>query len=268
MKYLLLSLLQGITEFIPVSSSGHLVFFQNVFGITEPMLSFDILLHVATALAVIIFLRQEIKAILRSLLRVFFPFNVERVRRGFKEDPEVRLAFFILISMVPAAFVGIVLKDLLEGLFKTPVLVSIGFFVTGTVLYLTRFFLHPKSVRKLGLFHALLIGIAQAAAIVPGISRSGSTIAAGMFSGIERNAAARYSFLLAVPTILGAAILDMPEAAMPQVSPVILTGSLIIAFISGYAALTILARMISSARFHYFSYYCWIMGIVSLIFAR
>ncbi|MFH2138066.1 MAG: undecaprenyl-diphosphate phosphatase [Candidatus Omnitrophota bacterium] len=269
MRYFFLALFQGITEFIPVSSSGHLVLLQKMFGFQAPMIAFDVILHLATTLSVIIFLRKELGLIIKEFSQVVgLLISGEKWLQIGKELPYARVFVLLMAALLPAIFIGVALDKVIEKMFVSLTAVGISLFVTGTVLFFTKFVNTERQIKNITLKDALFIGLAQAAAIIPGLSRSGMTIAAGMFRGIDKNAAARFSFMLSVPTILAAAVYKLRnglgELSIPLMQVIV---SFIIAFISGYAALVVLSRMIAKAKFHYFSYYCWLIGIASIVIA-
>lgn len=261
MKFIFLALLQGITEFLPVSSSGHLVFYKKAFGLNEPLLIFDIILHIATALSVIVFLRKDLKLI---FLESFFAIN--RLCRGDKfsdvweKQNNFRTAVLVLAAFVPTVLVGLLLNQFADKLFDSLKVISITFFITGLILFSTKI-LKPIQKNRVNILDAFLIGIVQAIAIIPGISRSGTTISCGIFRGIEKNISARFSFILAVPTVLAAGIYKLKDGfGQLNISTVTLLVSFAVAFLSGYVSLVILSKMIARAKFHYFAYYCWLMG--------
>jgi len=265
LEYLYLALFQGLTEFLPVSSSGHLVFYQKIFGFQEPLLCFDIILHLATALSVIVFLKNDLKKILSetfsALKQIIDGKNFLTV---WQEHAMFRLGGFVCIAILPAIFVGLLFSDIIEGMFGSLRLVGLTFLITGTILFLTQF-ARQGNRDDFNMKDALLIGLAQAIAIVPGISRSGSTIACGMFRGLDKNLAARFSFILAVPTILAAGIYKLMHGIGEiNISILVLCSSFFIAFLSGYVSLVFLSKMIAKAKFHYFAYYCWLMGGISI----
>ncbi|MCP4650652.1 MAG: undecaprenyl-diphosphate phosphatase [PVC group bacterium] len=268
MEYFLLALFQGVTEFVPVSSSGHLVFFQRIFGFEEPMLAFDIILHLATTLAVIVFLYKDLCVMLKEVfLALKSCIKGKALREVWREFTYLRICVFMAAALIPAIIIGVALKDIIENLFGSMRFVGIAFIITGCVLFITkRLSSNNREMKNMNIKDALIIGIAQAAAIMPGISRSGMTIASGIFRGLDKNVAARFSFMLSIPTILAASVYQLKDGLGELgVSMPVMTGSFLIAFISGYIALVVLSKMISKAKFHYFSYYCWTMGIITII---
>ncbi len=255
MQAAILGLVQGLTEFLPVSSSGHLVLGTHLLGATaEENLLFDVLVHFGTLLAVLVVFREKIAAIIAALLG-----------RGPARDR--KLAGLIILGSVPAAFVGLLLDDLVEQLFGSVLAVAIALLVTGVILRMARE--RPGARHEVGLPAAIAIGIGQAFAITPGISRSGTTIALALRLGIAQAEAAEFSFLLAVPAIGGAFILKLSDAlsagSVDAWGPYIL-GTLLSA-LSGWAALRWLLSLLRGGRFHLFSWYCWALGGGALLWA-
>lgn len=272
----ILGIVQGLSEFLPISSSGHLVISQHLFGLQHADLAFDVSVHVGTLGAVVIFFRRDIAAILAALLRyrpAWRPATLRALLAPGSQDAEVRLAVLITLGSIPTALVGLALKRYEETLFASPLIAGVMLLVTGCVLYLTRrpqisARAHPEATRPLSaisLSDSLLIGFIQGLAVMPGISRSGTTIAAGLFAGIEPQAAARFSFLLSIPAVAGAALLVLIEAiAQGQIdAAACLTGGLT-ALIVGYAALAILVYLINKGKLHAFAPYCWVAGIAAI----
>jgi undecaprenyl-diphosphatase len=276
LEALVLGLVQGLTEFLPISSSGHLVIGQHMFGLQHADLAFDVSVHVGTLGAVVIFFRRDIAAILTALRRyrpAWQPTTLGALLAPGSPDAEVRLAVLIILGSIPTALMGLVLKRYEETLFASPLIAGVMLLVTGCVLYLTRrpqisARAHPETMRPLSairLRDGLLVGIVQGLAVMPGISRSGTTIAAGLFAGIEPQAAARFSFLLSIPAVAGAALLVFIQALArgPIDTAACLTGGLT-ALIVGYAALVILVYLIDKGKLYVFAPYCWVAGIAAI----
>jgi len=262
-KSIILGIVQGLTEFLPISSSGHLVLVENYIGFKSPGILFEVLLHFATLVAIVIVFAKRIGKIIKSIF-------TSRIRIKGKnwivKDENLALFFYLLWASIPAAIVGIFLKSGIEKLFSNPLVVSIMFLVTGCLLFSTRFIKIKKKHKHNG-FSATLIGIAQAFAIIPGISRSGATISAGLWTGISREASAEFSFILVIPAILGAMVLEIKELTLSIEHGLIniyLVGALA-AFITGLCSLLFLLRIVKKGRLHYFSYYCWLVGIATLV---
>ncbi len=266
---IILGIVQGLTEFLPVSSSGHLVLGQTLFGMTESQLIFDISVHVGTLLAVLVVYFKDILDILVSLTRFVVAVTTRQpVSEQIKKDPHLRLAGMIFIGSVPTAIIGLLLKKMEHILFTSTLLVGLMLIVTGTILWLSRKY-YTADIKKekiYGLKEASIMGVVQGCAVIPGISRSGSTIAAGMFMGMDRSTAAKFSFLLSIPAIVGAELLGVKEMIETgghlDAATMIAT---LASFITGFFALKILIRLVHSGRFHLFAPYCWLIGSLVLI---
>lgn len=264
----ILGLVQGVTEFLPISSSGHLVFLQELFSIQGDVLTFNILIHVATLMAILVFFGK-------SLLKV-----------SFKEW------ILVAIGSVPAVIVGVVFKDQIEAWFREDIFLGFELLLTAFINFYMDRKLSKKSdvsskgdkegeavspttqesqvgIGHVGPVKGFLIGIAQAIAIVPGISRSGATVATGIGLGMDREAAFRFSFLLALPALAGAGVLqafDIVQAGSVNLDlPVLMTGG-IVAFVSGLASLKLFQYVIKKAKLEWFGWYCVVLGIAVLIF--
>ena len=269
LQALILGIVQGLTEFLPVSSSGHLVLFQNLFGLKEPELLFDVCVHVGTLIAVVAVFQREIRNILVSLLRIA---SLKRAsgswRALYDQNEEIRIVALIIAGSIPTALLGLLFKDVVDTVFGSVGIVGWMLLVTGTVLWLTRkTAASGRSLNKTAIRDALIIGLVQGLAIVPGISRSGSTIAVALFLGIDREIAGRFSFLLSIPAILGALVLsfDSSLSHTSMQTEVILLG-VFVAAIVGYGALKVLLRLVKKGRIYRFAPYCWLIGVLALIY--
>jgi undecaprenyl-diphosphatase len=267
---IILGIVQGLTEFLPVSSSGHLILFQNLFGVKEPEVLFDICMHVGTLTAVIIVFYREIFEILIALFQI--PGKLKMTGGLFslcEVDESVRMAILIVVGSFPTALIGLLLKEVIDQLFGSVKVVGFMLLVTGSMLWLTRNMkTDGRSVRKTTLKDAVLIGIAQGLAILPGISRSGATISTALFLGMDRKVASRYSFLLSIPAIFGALLLglDTPELQTAIPMSTIIAGSVVSALV-GWIALVILLRVVERGRLHNIAPYCWLVGSGTLLLA-
>jgi len=247
-----LGALQGLTEFLPVSSSGHLAIAQHFLpGFNQPGVFFDIMLHVGTMGAVAIYFRRELAALLAS------PF-----RSGEAARVQQRLLLLLIVASIPTAVIGLLFMDFFEGLFKNITVVSLMLLATGILLFVAeRFRRGGRKEGELTLADALIVGTVQGCAIIPGISRSGSTIAALLLKGVDGETAARFSFLLALPAVIGAALLsagDLGEVAAGHI-PLYLAGTGI-AFLSGLLSIHLLLAVIRRRRLIGFALYCWLAG--------
>jgi len=267
---IVLGIIQGLSEFLPVSSSGHLVLFQHLFGLKEPELLFDICLHVGTLMAVLIVFYKEILEILTALLQI--PSRMKQaggLLRLFQVDPAIRMALLIVVGSIPTALIGLVFKEMTDKLFGSILLVGCMLLVTGSLLWFTRNISgRGRQVEKTWMKDALIIGVVQGLAILPGISRSGSTISTALFLGVDRKMAGRYSFLLSIPAIVGALVLglDTPELHTTIPLMTILLGSIASA-LTGWLALVILLKVVDRGQLHRFAPYCWVVGLLTLAFA-
>lgn len=266
LRYLFLACLQGLTEFLPISSSGHLVFFQEIIGFEEPLLSFDIILHLATVLAVIVFLRRDLYMIFKEWVLAFRKASKGvSLKEVWSELEYLRLFIYIFVALIPAILAGLFFHSVIDNMFNSLQVITVSFFVTGTILFLTKGRGDLNKKKQLTFIDSIVIGIAQAIAIIPGISRSGFTISSGIFRGLNNEMAARFSFLLSIPTIAAAAIYKLKDGlGEMSIGKLELSLSFIVAFLSGYLTLLILSKMIAKAKFHYFSFYCWGMGFVCI----
>jgi undecaprenyl-diphosphatase len=254
----ILGVVQGLTEFLPVSSSGHLVVAEALLGVHMQGVFVEVTVHVATLLAVLIVYRARIAELLVGLAR--------------RDAAAWRYTALLVLASVPAGIVGVLFKDWFEATFKSLTVVGIDFLITGTFLWTTRSVRgQPREVPTTGA--AFGIGVAQAAAILPGISRSGSTITAAMWLGVDAVRAAEFSFLMAVPAIAGAAVLQLPDLATgtASVGTVPLLAAFLAALVSGVGAIQLLVRLLARRAFHRFAPYCWALGLLTLgwvLFAR
>ncbi len=255
----LLGIVQGLTEFLPVSSSGHLALLQQAFGWKDPVLAFDLLLHLATLGAVFLFFRKDILSLGSGWFRGFSGSK-------FRRDPGWIYGWALLAGTLCTLCIALPLKDFVETAFASPSLVGGALIVTGLLLVLSQFF--PERKEPLSLFRGCAVGIFQGFAVFPGISRSGSTIVGGLGLGLSREEAFRFSFLLSVPAIFGGAVLELMESGNPaslvaQLPPGAWKGALG-AFVSGYGALLLLRRVVLFGRWQWFGVYCIILGLGTL----
>ena len=256
---LLLGLLQGATEFLPVSSSGHLIMARFLFGIESIPILFDILLHISTLVAVLLVFRRRILAIFVSLIRW-------AARRVDAEDRvNLKLLALIVVATVCTGVVGGALSYLDAELY--PKLVSSLFIVTGVILICTKLMHGTKQYGQIGILEGVVTGLAQGMGVLPGISRSGITIAAALATGVDREKAGEFSFMIAIPAIIGAALLDIRQAGdlLDVIAPVSLAAGMAAAFLSGLVCLVLLLKLIKSGKLYLFSIYLIPLGIALLI---
>lgn len=257
LEAILLGIIQGITEFIPVSSSGHLVLFHEVLTVGTQELLFDVGLHLGTLLALLLYFRKDIA----QLVRGFF---------GGK-PADVLLTKMLVIGTIPAVIAGLLLQDLAEAAFRSPVSVAAMLALFGVVMLLAERYAKtrkPVEIKAIGIREAVMIGVAQACAIVPGVSRSGATISAGLFAGLNRVAAARFSFLLAMPVILGASIkvlfTDSAYRTLLE-NPAMFSAGFLAAFVSGLVAIRFLLGFVARYSIASFAYYRFAVAAVVLL---
>ena len=268
---ILLGIVQGLTEFLPVSSSGHLVLMQQLFGLKEAEIFFDVCVHLGTLVAVIIVFRQEIKEIIMALLRrVSSAGKKQSLPARAESDPGLKMAWLVVIGSIPTALLGLLFSRIADRLFASPFLVGLMLMVTGSLLWLTRRtaqHAQQSGEDRLTPKNAFLIGIIQGLAIIPGISRSGTTISIGLLRGINRELAARYSFLLSIPAIIGAGLLSLKDGfARADATLLIPLAGAVTAALVGYAALKTLLHVVKKGGLHVFAPYCWLVGILAIIF--
>jgi len=258
-RAVLLGLVQGLTEFLPISSSAHLIYFQKYLGINNLQLSFTVFLHFATLVAILLFFRKDLWEILKDF---------QNIKTG-KSGSSTRLFFLLVIGSLPIAIVGALLKDKIESLFSNIELVSFFLIITGILLsFGDRTRSAHKGIPETKMVDGLIVGIAQACAILPGISRSGATIIFGLFCGLQRKWAVKYSFFLAVPAILGATLVKLhgtPFIVNRSTLSFYIVGA-VTAFFSGYWSLKVVLRFVQKSRLCYFAYYCIGLGLIVLLF--
>ena len=260
-KSLFLGLVQGLTEFLPVSSSGHLAIFQNILALElESSLPYELVLHIATALATLIFFRKDIIEILSGWFRGL-------KHKELRTSDPWRLGSCVLIGTVLTGVIGLSTKNIVEAISQEVAMVGIFLCVTGAILLATKFAETRK--RKISYSNSAIIGLVQGIATLPGISRSGSTIATAIFLGTDKEEAFKFSFLLSIPAICGACLLEFcdlgTEGFMLALPDGWLLGA-VIAFVVGYLSLALLKKLVIEAKWHYFGVYCFIIGIIAIVY--
>ena len=251
MQAIFLGIIQGLTEFLPVSSSGHLVIAQSLLpNFSQPGVLFDVILHGGTLLAVVVYFRKNILSL------------------------NSRMIILLILGSIPAGLAGFFFKDFFEALFLNPRLVAIALLFTGVMNWLVDGKKlkvkseKSKSKGKLKWKDAMIVGVFQALAIIPGISRSGSTIFAGVFCGISRTEAATFSFLLSIPAVGGAILLQLTDYAGSSISYSSYFAGWLAALVVGYISIGILMKLLRERRFRIFAIYCWVAGLTTLVLAR
>ncbi|MFH1312027.1 MAG: undecaprenyl-diphosphate phosphatase [Candidatus Eisenbacteria bacterium] len=260
LKAAALGIVQALTEFLPVSSSGHMVIAKTLLGINEEHISIEVVTHFATALAVLIYLRHRVVEILRA---VGTRLTVRREDMTEHQQKDFRLLLLVIVGTIPAAIVGLAARDHIGRFFEDVTTTSTMLIVTGVFVLVSGRLGRPGA--SLGLVRALIVGIGQAFAIIPGISRSGFTVGTGLLAGLERKEAFEFSLLLSLPAIIGASTIEVVSGRVGG-EPAILLAAALPAFGGGYLAISLLFRAIVRNRFHMFAYYLIPLGIALLIF--
>ena len=249
---IILAVLQGITEWFPVSSSGHLVVLQRLLHL-EASWFFDLSLHMGTLCVVVVFFWRDVVNIIRALVRLDF------------KSEDGKLALLLIVGTVPGAITGLLITHFFEAYFLNLVLVGEALLITGLFLFISR---RKTNRKELGYVDSSLIGLAQGFAIIPGISRSGITLSTGTLRKVKREVLFKFSFLLSIPGILGAIVLEVtksPVAVGNVETPTIILG-IIISMVVGYLSLRLLKKIFMMERLHLFAYYCWIVGAMILFY--
>jgi undecaprenyl-diphosphatase len=247
---IILGIVQGLTEFLPVSSSAHLVLAQEILHVNQPGVALEILVHIGTLLAVLAYYRSTFIDLTQSL---WTP----------KRADDRRTLLYLVLASIPAAVLGFLLKPLFEEAFDSPVMTSVFLFVTGAILLVSKFV--QKGTSPVNLKTAIVMGCGQAVAILPGVSRSGSTIVSGMATGAEAGAVAKFSFLMSVPVIIGATILELDHLA--EISAELFSqyaAAFVVSFATGLLAIHSLLTIIKRGKFSWFAYYCFAAGAFGL----
>ncbi len=264
---IILGIVQGATEFLPISSSAHLVLVPWILGWDKPSLTFDLMTHYGTLLAVVIYYRNDLWAIIKG---VFKGLGAGKP----VGNPEAKLGWMLVLSTIPAVLLGYFFEEPLEALFGAPVYVAVELLITGAILWFSETLgKRTRPLEAMTWWDSLLIGIGQAIAISPGISRSGATIATGLVRGFDRAAAARFSFLMSIPVIFGAGLLKLSDFAETGISGDTLTlffAGGVTAAIVGYIAIAYLIRYLATNSLRVFAIYCWLFGAACIVlsFAR
>lgn len=271
LQAMLLGLVQGLTEFLPVSSSGHLSILQNFLGMTtaeESNLFFDVLLHLGTLVSVCAVYRRDIAAIIRDCVDFVRAAGHPVPGQEHRRYPGARMLLMMVLATLPLALV-LPIKGYVERLYYSTVFIGIALIMTGAMLYVSdRMPRGRKTAKNMGVWDALLVGVCQAVATVPGLSRSGTTITAGISAGLERQFAVKFSFLISVPAVLGANLLSLFDALGEGVDwsllPAYLLGMLV-AMIVGYLAIWMVRYIVQKGKFGWFAFYCAGVGVLTII---
>ena len=266
---ILLGIIQGLTEFLPVSSSGHLVIASNILGL-KPDLAFITIVHFATLLAVLTYFFKDIVHLVKSFFVGVYDVVLKRSSfAGVYSDPYFKLAFLIIAGTIPTVIIALSLKDWFTGLFNSLFAVGCFLIVTAALLLSAeKFSKGSKGEKDMSLIDSIVVGIFQGLAVAPGISRSGSTVAASLFRGLNRPLAAKFSFLLSIPAVFGAALLelkDIMDLGLNNIGFIPLLAGVIAAFISGLFAIRVFIKMIENKKISIFAYYCLVIGVLIIL---
>lgn len=264
---IILGLVQGLAEFLPISSSGHLALLQNIFGVNpDKVLFFAVMLHVGTLVSVFIIYRKDIWELIVELCVTIKDLVTGKGLR-LEERPVRKLGVMIIVATIPTAVIGLLFNDLFESFYNSYVAIGIGFIVTGFIMFLAeRMGAANKGIEKMNLRNALFIGTLQGIAICPGVSRSGSTLVGGLTTGLKRDFAVKFAFLISIPSILGSVVLEMPDALEAGIDPGLvgpILAGVVVSAVSGFIAIKAMIRLVSNKKLSYFSYYVWVLGALT-----
>ena len=248
-EILILAVVQGVAEWLPISSFGHLAIIEEYLGLELPLI-YDVMLHLGTVLVVLVVFWRDIVEIVKALVRL-----------DFKTDAG-KSALFIAVGSVPTAFIGFFFHDVFESFSHNMLVVGVALLITGFILFVSE---RKKADRELNYLDSLLIGTAQGIAIAPGISRSAATISSGLLRRVKKEVAFRYSFLLSIPAIIGATVMESRDLVAGNVDVLPLFLGTIISLVVGYISLRFLRKVVWKGKFHLFAYYCWIVGLITVV---
>ena len=270
----ILGLVQGLAEFLPISSSGHLAALQHFFGISgDNVLTFTVMLHFGTLISIFIAYWKDIVDLIKELIAVIKDVCTGKGLQVNKNETR-RLGFMIIVATIPTGIIGLLFNDFFESLYTSMLSIGICLLITGTCLFLAeRFGGGKKGVKESSFVNAFFIGVCQAIAICPGISRSGATMVGGLTSKFNREHAVRFAFLISIPSVIGATILEVPDAiaAVSQtigaMSVGVMAAGIIVAAVSGYAAIKMMISAVVNKKLIYFSFYTWIAGAALIVYS-
>ncbi|MBZ4646372.1 MAG: undecaprenyl-diphosphatase UppP [Clostridia bacterium] len=269
---IILGIVQGLTEFLPVSSSGHLVIFQELFGMNEleqSHLLFDTLLHFGTLLSICLVYSKDIYHLIKEFFEMMA--DIPKGNININSSPYRRMVMLLITATIPAVIIGFLFKDAFETMFKSIRVVGFTLLFTGFLLWITsKLIPGSKDEKNVKYSNAFVIGLFQSLAITPGISRSGSTIVGALLNGLKKEFAVKFSFLMSIPAILGAAVLQVPDLMKQGFNSTDVfsyTAGTLAAAITGFIAIKFLINLLNRGKFYLFSYYCWTVGIFIIIYS-
>lgn len=264
---IILGLVQGLAEFLPISSSGHLALLQNIFGVNpDQVLFFAVMLHVGTLISVFIIYWNDLCAL---IVELFATIKDLCTGKGLHldEKPVRKLGVMIIVATIPTAVIGLLFNDLFASFYNSYLAIGIGFLVTGVIMYLAeKMGSASKEIEKMNFRNALFIGTLQGIAICPGVSRSGSTLVGGLTTGLKREFAVKFAFLISIPSILGSVVLELPEAIEAGIDPGLIgpiVVGVVVSAVSGFIAIKAMIKLVSNKKLSYFSYYVWVLGALT-----
>lgn len=271
LEAIILGLVQGLAEFLPISSSGHLALLQHFFGIEgESVVLFAVLLHLGTLISVFIVYAKDIWELCKELVEVVKDL-ISGKGFGFNKNETRRLGYMIIVATVPTAVIGIVFNDLFKSFYTNLMPIGIGLILTGSVLIISeRIGKGNLQIKEMKFRHAIFVGICQGIAIAPGVSRSGSTLFGSLMSGIKRETAVKFAFLISIPSILGSVVLEAPGAFDGGLDghwilPILI--GMIVAAVSGLVAIKTMIAFVARQKLIYFSVYTWVLGIGVIVYS-
>lgn len=268
LKAIVLGVIQGLTEFLPVSSSGHLTITQHLLGVPEErILFFTVILHIGTLFSVFFVFSEDLYNLCKEFFLLFFD---TITGKGIRFNNEYRkLGLLIIIATIPTGLIGIFFKDIFSGFYQSSLIIGVSLIITGTLLWLAeKIHSGKKDLRNMRWYDAVFVGIFQGLAITPGISRSGSTIVGALFRGFNKKLATRFSFLISIPSILGATLIETREAltmGLGEFTFSILIVGILTSFLAGVFAIKTLINFINKEKLYYFSFYTWAVGLIIVI---
>ena len=269
---IILGIVQGLAEFLPIASAGQVIIVSHILNVTFPnqsgAIAFNTLLHLGTLTAVVGFFWRDLIKIIKAFVNSLLNLVQGTFMDGLKEDVHKRLAWLLIVGTIPVAIVGILFTKEFEALFNNVVAVGVFLIINGFILVLSEHFATrgDKKVMDLTFKNSLIIGAFESLALLPGISRSGSSISAGLLIGLERQCAARYAFLLAIPAIAGAVLVEFKNiGALTETNTASIIAAYLAVVVFGYLSIGLLIRLIKSTSLRVFAYYCWIVGALTLI---
>ena len=266
---IILGLIQGLAEFLPISSSGHLAILQHFFGIEEDkVLVFAVLLHIGTLFSLLVVYYKDLWELIKELIAAIRDIASGKGLRVEANETR-RLGYMIIVATIPTGIIGMLFSDLFESMYTSMAAIGVCLLITGLLLWIAEKLKQTgKDIKSMKFRDAFLVGLFQCIAIAPGVSRSGSTIFGSLFTGLNRPLAVKFAFLISIPAILGAALVEAPEAFASGMDPSSITAVLIgvlVAAVSGVVAIKTMIRVVSGKKLYIFSYYTWIVGALLLI---